>query len=335
MQKPILCACLLLLGNFYSLGQSLSKKQQVRLMYSLIETHNPPVYEMLTTLAKLPSKYKINQMTITTGKITKPEKWLRGSTAEDIRGSLKTVVHESIHSFTSYYSYQFLTSNAPDNFKFGDDYSAFFIDQNNTLIVKHTEVYNSNELKRDIPKALRTFRYSPYIAPKTNLGSQKQGVYGLLDEFNAYYQGTLMSFKLFPIYEELGQDNPRAYQDYLQNMSSIRMAFYEFKYYLLTYLNRAKTDYPEQYESFLQNTNLRKAYTLVHDRYEELLENINQRITNLIDRLNKEGIASYIEDDYFWVQNHGIGMNLDDIALLESELSKQLYTDLHGGFILN
>ena len=49
----------------------------------------------------------------------------------------------------------------------------FLISAENIILVKHTEVFNSNELKKDIPKDLRTFRYSPYISPKSNLGSQK------------------------------------------------------------------------------------------------------------------------------------------------------------------
>jgi len=222
---------MLFLASVISLqAQHLNESQQIRLMNDLIKAYSPEGQQIVTSLSKLPRKFKINQATITTGGITKPERWLSGKTAEDIRSSLSTVIHESSHSFTSYYGYQMLTQNPPEDYQFEDDYSAFLISAENIILVKHTEVFNSNELKKDIPKDLRTFRYSPYISPKSNLGSQKQGIYGLLDEFNAYYQGNLMSYNLYPIYQKLATENPNIYQEYIQNMSSDRLAFYEFKY---------------------------------------------------------------------------------------------------------
>lgn len=304
-------------------------------MYSLIEKYDNDSYKMLQSLAKLPTKYKLNGMTITTGEPTKPEAWLSGRTAEDIRKSLNTVVHESLHNFTSYYPYQILSNEPSHGYNFEDSYSAFLIEGSNIVLVKHTEAYNSNELKKDIPKALRTFRYDPYITPKRNIGSQKQGIYGLLDEFNAYYRGTLISYNLFPAYQETARDNPSIYLDYMQNMSSIRMAYFEFKYYMLAYLNRAASNYPKQYEEFMNNQALRKAYALIHDQFQQLIEKIDQRLTNLMADLNNQGIESYIKDNYFWVQSRGIGMNLEDIGLLKEELSKSRYTDRHDAFVSN
>lgn len=304
-------------------------------MYSLIETHDPDAFKMLKSLEALPTNYKLNRTTVTTGKPTKPEVWLSGSTAEDVRGSLNTVVHESLHNFTSYYAYQMLSENPPRDFDFGDSYSAFMIDGDNIVLVKHSEVYNGNELKRDIPKELRTFRYDPYITPRSNVGSQKQGIYGLLDEFNAYYRGTLISYKLFPLYKELAEEKPGAYLDYIQNMSSIRMAYYEFKYFILSYLSKAQTKYPDLYDGFLANTDLREAYTLIHNSFELLNQKINQRLTNVMADLNNQGIESYIKDNYFWVRGRGVGMNLKVISLLEKELSKKRFIDQHAAFVLN
>jgi len=328
---------ILLIGSVFisGFGQNLSRNEQVRLMYSLIEAHDPDAFKMLKSLEELPTKYKFNRTTVTTGKPTRPESWLSGRTAEDVRGSLNTVVHESLHNFTSYYGYQILSENPPHDFDFADSYSAFMIDGDNILLVKHSEVYNSNELKRDIPKELRTFRYDPYITPKSNVGSQKQGIYGLLDEFNAYYRGTFISYNLFPVYKEMAEEKPGAYLDYIQNMSSIRMAYYEFKYFMLSYLNKAQTKYPQLYDGFLANPALRKAYTLIHNNFQKLNQRIDQRLDNVVTDLNNKGIESYIKDNYFWVRTRGIGMNLEAIGLLKEELSKKRFTDQHAAFVLN
>ena len=201
--------------------------------------------------------------------------------------------------------------------------------------IKHTEIFNSNELKKDIPKELRTFRFNPYITPKSNLGSQKQGIYGLLDEYNAYYQGILMSYRLFPVYQEMGENDPSAYHDYIQNMSSDRLAFYEFKYFILAYLNRAKHEYPEIYQGLLDNTSLRRAYQEIHNSYEELLNAHDERLKELMTKLNGQNIESYIEGDYFYIENRGIGMNVSEISVLKSELLKPKYISLQKEFLIN
>ena len=335
MRIPSLLLTLILVCSFQTKAQKLSEAQQIALMTKLVQQYNPEGHLILEHLSKLPKKFKINQTTITTGSITKPERWLSGNSPEDIRTSLNTVIHESSHSFTSYYGYQMLSENPPKDYQFGDDYSAFLINTQDITLLKHTEIFNSNELKKDIPKELRTFRFNPYITPKSNLGSQKQGIYGLLDEYNAYYQGILMSYRLFPVYQEMGENDPSAYHDYIQNMSSDRLAFYEFKYFILAYLNRAKHEYPEIYQGLLDNTSLRRAYQEIHNSYEELLNAHDERLKELMTKLNGQNIESYIEGDYFYIENRGIGMNVSEISVLKSELLKPKYISLQKEFLIN
>lgn len=335
MRISILCNVLLLISTISIKAQHLNESQQIKLMYDLIKAHSPEGQQIVTKLSRQPRKFKINQLTITTGGIRKPEKWLSGKTAEDIRSSLSTVIHESSHSFTSYYGYQMLVKNPPEDYQFEDDYSAFLITADNIILVKHTEVFNSNQLKKDIPKDLRTFRYSPYISPKSNLGSQKQGIYGLLDEFNAYYQGNLMSYNLYPVYEQLAAENPSIYQKYIQNMSSDRLAFYEFKYFILAYLKRAKTEYPAIYKALLDNAPLREAYRQIHNGYQKLMTAHDTRLSELIEALNSQGIEAYFEDEYFYVENTGVGMNTAEILILKTALLKPEYISLHNEFLIN
>lgn len=318
-----------------ALGQKLTKPQQIKLMNKLISEYNPHAAEMIQQLVNLPNKFTIGRVTTTIQNANKPETWLRGNTPEDVRGSLGTIVHEMAHGFTSYYAYQVLSQNPSTEIQIANDYSAFKISKAAPILVAHTDIFNSNVLKKDIPKELRTFRYSPYIAPKSNLGSQKQGVYGLLDEFNAYYQGILMSYNLFPIYQDLGKENPQAFQDYFQHMSSDRLAFYEFKYFILTYLVRAQSEHPDVYDAILANKALRKAYTQIHNGYQELLIAHDNRLAKLMKELNSKGIDSYIKNDYFFVENQGIGMNMDEIALLNTELEKAQYIAIHKDFLIN
>ena len=67
------------------------------------------------------------------------------------------------------------------------------------------------------------------------MSSQKDGIYGLVDEFNAYYQGAAMVWQMLPYYKSL-PDEIEGIQEFISAFSSDRLAFYEFTYFTLLYL---------------------------------------------------------------------------------------------------
>jgi hypothetical protein len=68
--------------------------------------------------------------------------------------------------------------------------------------MKKTKTFPSREIIPSIPENLRTFRFSDYVETTNEIQStQNEGIYGLLDEFNSYYQGTKASFDLLPLRE--------------------------------------------------------------------------------------------------------------------------------------
>lgn len=303
-------------------------------MYRLIDDYYPAAGWMLKDLQKLPQKYKVNGMNITSFGSNDPADWLSGRTEADVVESLSTVIHESIHGYTSEKVYQYLQEQTPEDYNFKDEYSAFFIDQDRVNMVKHTEVYDSNLLKKDIPKALRTFRYNPYIAPKSNLGSQKDGIYGLLDEFNAYYQGAKMVMQMLPYYEDLA-DKAEGFQEFVSAFSSDRLAFYEFSYFTLAYLIKSENQYAYEFKALLANEPLRQTYTAVYKGFEQLDRQFDELLDQKIQSFKAAGRNARISDDFFFIDGSGVGVQLKEINLLRTELSKDIYQDMLKKFLIN
>lgn len=327
---------LILLTNNVVFAQKLNKPQQRNAIYDILNEYYPEGKKVLTELANSPKKFKINRMNVSTsGNNDKPEEWVSGSTYEDVVNSMGTVIHETIHGYTSQKALQLLSETPPQNYDF-EEYSAFYVNSGNIYLVMHTEVYSSNELKKDIPKGLRTFRYNPYIEPRSKLlGSQAEGIYGLLDEFNAYLQGSRADHALLPYFEENVQNKAKSYQQYVQNISSSLSAFYEFKYFILSYLLRAQKKYPDLFEKYMNNEALRQAYTSIHQEYVQLIMDYKQELENIINWASEEGLHAYIEDHYLWIDGYGVGINTEDMNKLKPILAQDQYQKAHNNFIIN
>ena len=302
-----------------------------------LEKYSPSAHHMMELLAEVPTSFNINGIQINTGRPSSFLVWIRERSEKGIIESLNTVVHESMHGFTSRYAYQMLEKEPPAGYEFGDDYSAFYLDVNEIYLVKHTEVFTSNLLKKRIPKSLRTFRYNPYIAPKdNNLGSQIQGIYGLMDEWNAYYHGTLTAYDLFGYYRSKAEDkNQQVYLEHVSNLAGTYFAYYEFKYYILKYLELAKASYPEVYSGVMANETLRKVYTEIDDRFSGLLALFETRLDVIENLVTADNYTSvYREDGYYFIGSSGVGLFSEEASKLKLELSKPSMVSLDESFKL-
>lgn len=303
--------------------------------YDYLKAYTPNSFGIIKLIDTTPSKFIINGIQINLGSKFSPETYFRGKTETDKIRSLNTVIHESHHQFNSVYAYQLLSKSTSENYAFGDEYSSFYYADDYIVLVKHTEVFNSNELKKEIPKELQSFRYKPYITPKSNLSSQAQGIYGLMDEFHSYYLGTKAGMETFTYFEEKARDNISVYLDFISNTSSNYWAFYEFKYFCLKYLQKAKIEYPEIYNELLSNEKLRQIYTKTSTAFEALVEEFHQKEKQIMQQAKAAGVESYIEDGYFWIGSNGVGNSGEETELLIAEINKPEFLALHKAFILN
>ena len=195
-------------------------------------------------------------------------------TEENIVKSLPVVVHECFHGLERYG--QDLVSQYCGRGDFAYRCNYFYFEKDNFAIVKRTETFPSRELVVLFPDSIQSrFLYFPYIKEFSDIVStQQSGIFGLLSEFNAYYRSAKTTADMFPYYEKLGPEAD--WMRFLIDITFNLYACYEFKYYILTYLQFAEQYHPSIYKQLINHK------PFIYDFFE------NQR---LIDEL----FAYYLE----------------------------------------
>ena len=320
--RSVFTISLCLFSHFYSFGQK--KEATDREIYEYLDKYSPENSEMLRLLYSLPSKYQLNGITINLTKEQAPSFWVSDHSEKGILKRLNTVVHESMHGLTSRLPYTLLKERGDSYYNFKDSYSAFYVNRDSSFLVKHSPVFSSNRISDEIPKALRTFRFKPYIAPRSKmLGSQANGIYGLADEWNAYYFGTKTALDLFDYYKSKSSQNHEVYLEYVSNIASTYYAYYEFKYFILKYLEYAKLNEKEVYDGIMANFEFRKAFTSIDNRFTDLLHQFEERLDEIAESPKSTTETSvYIEDGYYFINGNGVGLFTEEVEMLKAELEK-------------
>jgi len=196
-----------------------------------------------------------------------------------------TVIHESCHQLNH------LIAN-----------TGYFITKGIDIVAEQGPVFNSTELNKMVPKKLQTdiYRYGTYIGtPQEYLGSQVDGIYGMVDELCAYYHGTKASYELYDFYYKYrcnGYKNAGEWASYVQHVASSYFAWYEFRLFIAWYLEYAEKNHPEVYESSMNNTRLRLAYTLIDNQYGPLVRDFNARLEDLAKKLTAGNVTVELAD---------------------------------------
>jgi hypothetical protein len=295
----------------------------------IAQKYSPDSYYLLNEYYKLPREYQSGGYKIRFGKPTDMTGYLKGNSQKDIVNSLNTIVHEICHSYTFIAAHSLLNETQQSNSFTDNSYSALYINPEETILLRHTDVFVSRKMQTSIPKEMRTQRFSTYIrsiAP--NLGSQKNGVYGLLDEWNAYYQGTRTTLELYDYYQEKSREDHLVWLDFFADFSGTYFAHLEFKYFILKYLFYAKENYSEVYKNIMQNNSFIKAYCAIDSHFSQLIEKYLQQKKEIIKELNAQGHQAYESDEFTYIGSVGQGNFSDTYQKLETELKKKPYQNM-------
>ncbi|MCR5782358.1 MAG: dockerin type I repeat-containing protein [Clostridia bacterium] len=232
-----------------------------------------------------------------TASVHDPCAWWGGS--QRFLDQIDTCVHEQCHSLSH--------SKASS---WNSEY--IYLGNGQGIEVNYTETFNTVIAAPAVPEEYRTFRYDTYVgSPSPNLSSNVKGVYGLLNEFTAYHRGICVSTALFNYCYDVGA----GVSDWFKIISSAandRLAFAEFNYYILFYLNYAKEHCPNVYNGIMGNSSFVKAYKSVYESFvskialfERLLKNIADKQADDFHRFDPEG-------DSFFIGNSGTGIFTSD-----------------------
>jgi hypothetical protein len=160
--------------------------------------------------------------------------------------SINTVVHEENHGLHTFMGREVLKEKYG---RFSDayyKYDYYYMKDGQFTLMKKTPTFPSRELVPSIPNRLRTYRFADYIKLQS---TQNTGIFGLVDEFNSYTQGTRAAFDLLSYYEKKGAQAD--WHDYFTGVNSTYYGCLEFKFYILKYLMFAKKAHPDIYNTIM------------------------------------------------------------------------------------
>jgi hypothetical protein len=231
-------------------------------------------------------------------------------TAEGMIKDYGTVVHEACHSY-NFHAAQW-------------GYKGFYITGEVFIQAPYKEVFNANILNTVVPKELQTkiFRYNTYIGDGSKTSSQVSGIYGMLNEFSAYYHGSKAQLQLFEYYKKkCTPPTQDCWEDCFANMGSELYAYYEFRLFMAWYLVYAKANYPAVYQQFMENKALRLAYTLLNQQYGELVNAYFAKREEMIALFKAQGVEVRVDGEYLIFRtasgSSGQGTPDQDIAYLK------------------
>jgi hypothetical protein len=275
-------------------------------------------------------------------------KWIYETDPLKQAGQLSTAVHETSHGYTSKWPVYQLSkrlSSIDEMMVWTADgragsairLQAHYMDKDRTLVVVPGPMFPSREIASRVPASLRTHRFSEYIDGGASHATQVEGIYGLLNEFTAYYCDRRLSYDLYDYYRLELPQTAETWLDYLSGASGTYPAWAEFRYFILTYLLHARETRPDIYRQILADRRLREAFTQNDDAFMSLLRDYNRRVAvELPTHLKSIGVSAEIRpsgDDYrFWIRtgssSRGVGMFLADHRHLHAVLSTSLYKEL-------
>ena len=223
-----------------------------------------------------PDGYFILQDSVNRGGKQQIEFWC--FSARNAASASDTCVHEEFHGYTH--------NNGSLDWGTGRWSELYYIGDGANIRVFRGASFPTEEWSGSLPDHLKTFRYNTYVAPGSNPDANTKGAYGLLNEFCAYYWGMHNQMQLYSYYtaNNGGNDFRNAVQNGVQ-------AFTEFRFYILGYLNYAKTSHNDIYQAFLNNQEFVNTYCLMERRFEHQIRNA----MNLTSAWRNEAITLYNE----------------------------------------
>jgi hypothetical protein len=203
------------------------------------------------------------------------EKWVGKHTESALIDDLETIIHELFHGLCIQHSKGL----------------KYHVGKEIVIDVPFSKTFNSKELNTFIRKGQQDsiYRYAIYVGGKNELpgggkitainsgasdeaSSVQIGIYGMMEEFTAYYFSLLTSYPLKSYYErEFGMLNQSAWYNYRHMMEDNILAYFEFRFFMGSYMLYAKEKYPEVYDGIMKNNSLRVVYTLIVNRFRKLI----------------------------------------------------------------
>jgi hypothetical protein len=243
----------------------------------------------------------------------------------EVLSDISTAVHEACHMYQSKRANVVLTQRGTP-IDFDSDHTVYYISANEEHLVQHTPTFPSIKMASEITGNLQSFRYETYI--KTNqsiLGTQQDGIYGLMDEWAAYYNGFKTTVLNFDEYAILAKNDMDPYYNFLQDAGSIRIAYPEFKFYIIHYLHFAQRKEKKIFDQIMANDAFRAAFRAIDVAYTTYLDLYKDKLETIRQVAESKGLKMAEKGDYLMIGNRGVGTFNETYTAFETALNDSKY----------
>ena len=167
--------------------------------------------------------------------------------------------------------------------------------------------------------------------------SNVQGIYGLLNEFCAYYWQMNNDIAMYD-YCKTHADGIKAWKAYMNRGANWRLAYAEFKYYMLHYLYYAKEHHPDVYQGIMANKEFLAVYRDIESRFRERIDDFEKDLDQIWAMLEEQGykIERYPADNYVYDDAGNltiVDLYETDYSTLIKELEKDQYVQIHNELV--
>jgi hypothetical protein len=181
--------------------------------------------------------------------------WNYDTSRTTLSSDFGTVVHESTHQFNG---------------------AKYMVIPGIEIPVERGKFFTSSEFKKIVPAgaAAKIFRYQTYVSDSAVVSANKAGIYGMMDEFSAYENGTRAD--VLAAQAALANGDTVLARNFLSQAKGTYFAYYEFNLFIAWYLHYAKTDHADIYKETMANSNLRLTYTMIDQEFKSTIADLKK-----------------------------------------------------------
>ena len=199
----------------------------------------------------------------------------KDTTNDRLIHSFNTVVHESTHHFNSH--------------------TEICVDPTIIIQFQRTPTYTSEKFLSIVPKEAsdKIFRLKSYVGNGSGVSANLSGIYGIMDEFSAYRNGTKASLDA-AIAAKLAKNEKRKL-DFIKESLPTYFAYYEFRLFISWYLDYGAKYQLAMHKALMENTNFRVAFTLLEQGFKEDIKIMEKLVA---ENPSEKWSYDYYEKDY-------------------------------------
>lgn len=185
----------------------------------------------------------------------------------DIIAEFETIIHESTHH-----------KNTRDGIYLGPNKYLLFTDAEKNDV----QYFYKSELIADFLPAdakEKIFRFKTYIGKGSGVSANLSGIFGLMDEYSAYQNGCSAALEAYD--NALKEKDTTLAITFFKDALKTYYAYYEFNSFIGAYLKYGKSKAPIVYQKIINNSTLRRAYTVNTIEFEKAIALINSQSNRL------------------------------------------------------